>query len=162
MVGRRPGQPSSHVRTNRERSQHRLTAQQALGEASNTTRRPQALLSLGQASVGDVPLILTCDVGSNYMSGKGAEMSGNIASEKSNGTEPSTPMASAVPTGFRVCLVPGALEISARLATPEEVRSLMKVLRAGIVMLEDTTEGDMDEPVRLTKRVAALNAAPPK
>jgi hypothetical protein len=96
------------------------------------------------------------------MSGKGAEMSGNIASEKSNGTEPSTPMASAVPTGFRVCLVPGALEISARLATPEEVRSLMKVLRAGIVMLEDTTEGDTDEPVRLTKRVAALNAAPPK
>jgi hypothetical protein len=96
------------------------------------------------------------------MSGKGAEMSGNIASEKSNGTEPSTPMASAVPTGFRVCLVPGALEISARLATPEEVRSLMKVLRAGIVMLEDTTEGDMDEPVRLTKRVAQTPLLPSK
>jgi hypothetical protein len=38
----------------------------------------------------------------------------------------------------------------------------MKVLRAGIVILEDTTEGDMDEPFSLTKRVAALTAAPPK
>jgi hypothetical protein len=38
----------------------------------------------------------------------------------------------------------------------------MKVLRAGIVMLEDTTEGDMDEPVRLTKRVAPAPLVPSK
>ena len=80
-------------------------------------------------------------------------------------TEPSIPLASpyglAMPTGYRVAVVPGALEISARLGTPEEVRNLMKVLRAGILILEDTTEGDMDEPLSLTKRVAGI-AAPPK
>jgi hypothetical protein len=66
----------------------------------------------------------------------------------------------AVPTGYRVAVVPGALEISARLGTPEEVRNLMKVLRAGILILDDTTEGDMDEPLRLTKRVAGIIASP--
>jgi hypothetical protein len=69
-------------------------------------------------------------------------------------------MAAVVPTGYRVAVVPGALEISARIGTPEEVRNLMKVLRAGILILEDTTEGDMDEPLRLTRRVAGI--APPK
>jgi len=54
--------------------------------------------------------------------------------------------------------VPGALEISARLGTPEEVRNLMKVLRAGILILEDTAEGDMDEPLSLTKRMAGIVA----
>ena len=69
-------------------------------------------------------------------------MSGNTASSKGNdGTEPSGP-----PTGYRVSVVPGALEISARLGTPEEVRNLMKVLRAGLMILHDTTDGDMDEP----------------
>jgi hypothetical protein len=62
----------------------------------------------------------------------GTEMSGNVASAKSNVTEPSTPTPAAVPTGYRVAVVPGALEVSARLGTPEEVRNLMKVLRAGI------------------------------
>jgi hypothetical protein len=79
-------------------------------------------------------------------------MSGNIASPKSNGGVESP----APSTGYRVSLVPGALEVSARLGTPEEVRNLVKVLRAGLTILEDTTEGDMDEPVNLTKRVAAL------
>ena len=69
-------------------------------------------------------------------------MSGNTASSKDNGgTEPTGP-----PTGYRVSVVPGALEISARLGTPEEVRNLMKVLRAGLTILYDTTDGDMDEP----------------
>jgi hypothetical protein len=94
------------------------------------------------------------------VTGKGAEMSANLASAKTNGTETSTPMAAAVPTGYRVTVVPGALEISARLGTPEEVRNLMKVLRAGILILEDTAEGDMDEPVNLTKRVAAIVSSP--
>ena len=84
-------------------------------------------------------------------------MSTNIASAKSTGTESSSPMAG-VPTGYRVGVVPGALEISARLGTPEEVRDLMKVLRAGILILEDTAEGDMDEPLSLTKRVAGMVA----
>ena len=91
------------------------------------------------------------------MTGKARKMSTNIASGKSNGTESSSPMAG-VPTGYRVAVVPGALEISARLGTPEEVRNLMKVLRAGILILEDTAEGDMDEPLSLTKRVAGTVA----
>ena len=86
-------------------------------------------------------------------------MSANLASAKTNGTETSTPM-TAVSTGYRVMVVPGALEISARLGAPEEVRNLMKVLRAGILILEDTAEGDMDEPVNLTKRVAAIVSSP--
>jgi hypothetical protein len=84
-------------------------------------------------------------------------MSGNLATAKSNVTEPSTPTAAAVPTGYRVAVVPGALEISARLGTPEEIRNLMKVLRAGILILEDTTEGDMDEPLSLTNRIAVTS-----
>jgi hypothetical protein len=38
----------------------------------------------------------------------------------------------------------------------------MKVLRAGIAILEDTSEGDMDVPLSLTKRVAAVDTTPPK
>jgi hypothetical protein len=56
-----------------------------------------------------------------------------------------------------VSLVPGVLEVCARLGTPEEVRNLVKVLRAGIAILEDTAEDDFEKP--LTKRVAAINAA---
>ena len=84
-------------------------------------------------------------------------MNENTTSAKSHGTA-STPTVTAAPTGYRVCVVPGALEISARLGTPEGVRNLMKVLRAGILILEDTTEGDMDEPLSLTKRVAGIVA----
>ena len=94
----------------------------------------------------------------SILAGKDADMSGNIASSKGNdGTEPSGP-----PTGYRVSVVPGALEISARLGTPEEVRNLVKVLRAGLIILEDTTDGDMDEPLSLTKRVAAMGTAATK
>ena len=82
-------------------------------------------------------------------------MSENGASAK---TEPSTPTEQRVPTGYRVYLLPGALEICARLGTPEEVRNVIKVLRAGLVILQDTTEGDMDEPLSLTKRVAGIVA----
>jgi hypothetical protein len=84
---------------------------------------------------------------------KGAEMNGNIASAKS---EPATP--TAAPTGYRVSLVPGALEISARLGTAEELRNLMKVLRAGIVIFEEAGEDDLDEPLTLTKRLDAVSA----
>jgi hypothetical protein len=54
-------------------------------------------------------------------------MTGDVASK----TEPSAPAEQRVPTGYRVNLLPGALEICARLGTPEEVRNLIKVLRAG-------------------------------
>jgi len=92
------------------------------------------------------------------LAGKDADMSGNTGSSKGNdGTEPSGP-----PTGYRVSVVPGALEISARLSTPEEVRNLMKVLRAGLTILEDTTDGNMDKPLSMTKRVAGMGTAATK
>ena len=78
---------------------------------------------------------------------------GDGTTAQNNGTYPATSTVTAAPTGYRVSVVPGALEVSARLVTPEEARNLMKALRAGIAALEDTTEGDMDEPLRLTKRV---------
>jgi hypothetical protein len=85
---------------------------------------------------------------------------------KTNLTESSVPLPSpyglAMPTGYRVAVVPGALEISARLATPKEIRNLMKVLRAGITILEDTIDRDMDKPLNLTNRVAAVGTAPSK
>jgi hypothetical protein len=85
-------------------------------------------------------------------------MSANLASEKTIETDTPAATAAETRTGYRVAVVPGALEISARLGTPEEVRNLVKVLRAGILILEDTAEGDMDEPLRLTKRVAGIAA----
>jgi hypothetical protein len=88
-------------------------------------------------------------------------MSENTTSTKNNGTAPDTPTVTAAPTGYRMSVVPGALEVSARLVTPEEARNLMKALRAGIAALEDTTEGDMDEPLRLTKRLP-VDTAPIK
>ncbi len=39
-------------------------------------------------------------------------------------------MAGATATGYRVSLVPGALEVSARLASNEELEILVKVLEA--------------------------------
>jgi hypothetical protein len=76
-------------------------------------------------------------------------MSEITTSTTSNRTEPTTQTVTAAPTGYRVSVVPGALEVSARLVTPEEARNLVKVLRAGITALEDTAEGDMDEPLML-------------
>ena len=105
---------------------------------------------------GDVPLILSCHLLDFH--NEDAEMSANVASEKKIETNPSTATVAAMPTGYRVAVVPGALEISARLGTPEEVRNLVKVLRAGILILENTAEGDMDEPLSLTKRVAGIVA----
>jgi hypothetical protein len=87
------------------------------------------------------------------MHGEGCEMS----DETSNGTEPSAPTASAMPTGYRVGVVPGAIEVSARLGTPAEVRELIKVLRAGILIF--STDGDEDISEKFTHRVAAIKAA---
>ena len=88
------------------------------------------------------------------------------AEAATNLIEPSIPLPSpyglAMPTGYRVAVVPGALEISARLGTPDEIRNLMKVLRAGITILEDTTDGDMDKQMTLSNRVAAVGGAPRK
>jgi hypothetical protein len=86
-------------------------------------------------------------------------MSEDVAPATSNGTEPSAPTASAMPTGYRVTVVPGVIEVSARLGSPEEVRHLMKVLRAGLLILTDTPDGDVDIPESLAHRVGAIRAA---
>jgi hypothetical protein len=56
-----------------------------------------------------------------------------------------------------VGIVPGAMEVSARLGTPQEVRELIKVLRAGILIF--ATDGDVDIPESFTHRVGAIRAA---
>jgi hypothetical protein len=89
-------------------------------------------------------------------------MSEEVASAISGGTEPSNPTGQTLPTGYRVCVVPGALDIAARLGTPEEVRNLVKVLRAGILILSEATESDTDIPESLAYRLAATRAASQK
>ena len=78
-------------------------------------------------------------------------------------TEPSithaSPYGLAMPTGYRVSIVPGAVEVSARLVTPEEIRNLIKVLQAGLSALESTTDGDMDAPMTF-KPAAKVGTVP--
>jgi hypothetical protein len=80
-----------------------------------------------------------------------------MSDETSNGTEPSVPNGSAMATGYRVSVVPGAIEISARLGAASEVRELIKVLRAGILVF--AADGDVDIPENFNHRVAAIRAA---
>ena len=77
--------------------------------------------------------------------------------ETSNGTEPCPPTASAMPTGYRVGVVPGAIQVSARLGSAAEVRELIKVLRAGILIFAN--DGDADLQGNFAHRVAAIKAA---
>jgi hypothetical protein len=80
-------------------------------------------------------------------------MSGNTAPAQASTTESSTATASgSSPTGYRVAIVPGALEVSARLASAEELRNLVKVLQASIAIWSDST--DDESPMTLSKRLA--------
>ena len=92
-------------------------------------------------------------------------MGTDTASIKTNLTETST-HGLAMHTGYRVSVVPGAIEVTARLVEPNEVRNLMKVLRAGCIILEETTDGDLDKPLTLTtpapKVTATLTTPAPK
>jgi len=72
-------------------------------------------------------------------------------------SETSAPTTLVIPTGYRVGIVPGAIEVSARLGTPEEVREVIKVLRASILTF--TTDGDEDVPESFSHRVGAIRAA---
>jgi hypothetical protein len=94
-----------------------------------------------------VLLTLTGHIFEIHLTGEDAEMTGDVASK----TEPSTPTGQTVPTGYRVSL----LEVGARLGTPEEVRNLVKILRAAIAILEDTAEDDFEEPLRLKINAAS-------
>lgn len=70
-------------------------------------------------------------------------MSGNTAPTKDSMTEPCTATATATgtvpPTGYRVSISPSALEVSARLATAEELQVLVKVLQANAAILASAT-----------------------
>jgi hypothetical protein len=81
-------------------------------------------------------------------------MSGDGAPTKDHAMEPSIPTALAVPPiSYRVSVVPGSIEVNARLKTPEEIRDLMKVLRAGLLILGEEVDASV------THRVAAIRAA---
>jgi hypothetical protein len=69
--------------------------------------------------------------------------------------EPSTPTGLPAPC-YRVSVVPGAIDVSARLKTPEEIHDLMKVLRASLLILSKT---DDDVDASMKHRVAAIRAA---
>jgi hypothetical protein len=62
----------------------------------------------------------------------------------------------AAPTGYLVSIVPGAIEVSARLATADKLRGLMKALKASTAILAEEPEPDIDH---LSKRLPQINAA---
>jgi hypothetical protein len=47
--------------------------------------------------------------------------------------------AAAAPTGYRISIFPAALEVSARLATAEELQTLVRVLQANAVIWDLAT-----------------------
>ena len=69
---------------------------------------------------------------------KGANMSLEPAE-----TTPTPPQSSAAnPTGYRISIFPAAVEISARLASAEELQMLVKVLQANAAIWEVATKND--------------------
>lgn len=75
---------------------------------------------------------------------KGADMSGNTAPSNDSTTGPSTAAAAGAtaPTGYRISILPAALEISARLATAEELQSLVKILQANAAVWASATKNE--------------------
>lgn len=75
----------------------------------------------------------------NQPSGRlnGSDEGGRDMSE--NGIAPSG--SSAAASGYRISLIGGALDVSARLSTPEELELLVKVLEANKVLWETTPSG---------------------
>jgi len=63
-------------------------------------------------------------------SSTGADMSGNPMPAPEGAPALSSVPAAAAPTGYRISILPAALEISARLATAEELQNLVKILQA--------------------------------
>jgi hypothetical protein len=67
-------------------------------------------------------------------------MSANPALARGNAVDsPSpSPAGPVAPTGYRVSLLPGALEISARLSSAEELQLLIQLLQANMVIWKGT------------------------
>ena len=70
---------------------------------------------------------------------KGAKMSVSIVSEPDGKIEAPQAQATAAvaPTGYRVSISQGALEISARLAKPDELQFLIKILQAQAAIMTE-------------------------
>lgn len=69
-------------------------------------------------------------------------MSENItpAKESAAGGSTATPTGAVANTGYRVSMVPGALEVSARLVSAEDLAILVKVLEANKAILAKATD----------------------
>jgi hypothetical protein len=75
---------------------------------------------------------------------KGADMNANTASVPDGTNSPNPPAApAAAPTGYRISILPAALEISARLATAEELHNLVKILQANAAIWGNVTKTEM-------------------
>jgi hypothetical protein len=57
-------------------------------------------------------------------------------------TPPQPASSAAHPTGYRISIFPAAVEISARLASAEELQMLVKVLQANAAIWESATKND--------------------
>jgi len=71
-------------------------------------------------------------------------MNANTASVPDGTNCPNPPAApAAAPTGYRVSISTTALEISARLATPDELNNLVKILQANAAIWGNVTKTEV-------------------
>jgi hypothetical protein len=63
-------------------------------------------------------------------------------------------------SGYRIALVGGALEVSARLATPEELELLVKVLEANKVLWTNTAKGEAKVQPKAKPKIEFLDGPP--
>lgn len=72
------------------------------------------------------------------------DMSGNTAPGKDSttGSSPAPAKGAVTPTGYRVSILPGALEVSARLASAEELQALVNLLQANMVIWANGTKSE--------------------
>jgi hypothetical protein len=73
---------------------------------------------------------------------KGVNMSGNTAPAPESPPATPAPQPHAPSTGYRISILPAALEVSARLATAEELQSLVKILQANAAIWGTATKAD--------------------
>jgi hypothetical protein len=86
---------------------------------------------------------------------KAISIAGDEMSASSNPSEAPNVQATA-PTGYLVSIVPGAIEVSARLATADELRGLVQALTVSMAILPGPPQADIES---LSKRLTKANAA---
>jgi hypothetical protein len=85
------------------------------------------------------------------MNGNGMDSSG-ISIGSVNGVTPAS--------GYRVSMVSGALEVSARLSAPEELELLVKVLEANKALWPNATKGTLAPQTKAKATLELLDGAP--